>query len=268
MGNSSLLQPQWQIKKLLICHIIAITLLALWSYPFFHDLAYKIDIIFFKVLNGSLESSYLWASLWAVMSSRFFDFIVAIILTALVIRPDWLYSAKVVRQAFFALFSILVLQVIIRILFTKFIHYLGWQHASPSISIDGTYRLSDHFPFLEQKLEIKDSSKRSFPGDHASVLLAWAFFISLFARKFSQLFLIWIIAIIFMIPRLIAGAHWLSDDYVGGLFLAILAIAWGIYTPFAYNVSNILIKITLPLFRFLKLIPWINRFAIVRYPEK
>lgn len=245
MDNPLLLQPQWQMKKLFICHILAMILIIFWAYPYTHALASHFDVDFFRSINGTLNSGATWAGLWAIMSSCFFDFVIAIILIALLIKPNWLYSGKVVRQAFFALLSILILQVIIRIIFTKYIEYLGWQHASPSISLDGVYRLSDHFAFFEQRLEIKDSSKRSFPGDHASVLMIWALFLSLFARRFSQYLTIWIIAIIFMMPRLIAGAHWLSDDYVGGLFLAILALAWGAYTPFAYKAANVLIRITL-----------------------
>lgn len=265
MDNASLLHPQWQIKKLIFCHIIAFTLMAFWVYPNTHALANSLDINFFRAVNGTLKDNYVWASLWAIMSSRFFDFMVAIILTALLIKPNWIYSGKVVRQAFFALLAILILQIIIRIIFTKLIQYMGWQHASPSVVLDSVYRLSEHFAFFEKKLEIKDSSKRSFPGDHASVLMIWALFLSLFTRKFSQFAIVWIIAIVFMMPRLIAGAHWLSDDYIGGAFLAILALAWGAYTPFAYYASDLLVKITSPLFKLLKRIPWINRFAIVSY---
>lgn len=267
MGNTELLQPIWQTKKLIICHLIAIVLLALWAWPAFHNLAIAFDTALFKMINGSLASSHAWASLWAIASSRFFDLLVAVILLLFLIKPNWLYEASLVRQAFFALVVIMLLQVVIRIIFTKAIGSLGWQHASPSVVLDDVYRLSDHFARVEDKLEIKDSSNRSFPGDHASVLMIWAMFMSCFARKFSHYFVIWLIAIIFMMPRLVAGAHWASDDYIGGLFLALLALAWGVYTPFAATLSSWLVKKTLLVFRLLRKIPLVNKFAIVRLPE-
>lgn len=267
MGDAQLLQPVWQTKKIVFCNVFALVLLLLWAWPLTHDLAMRFDIAFFRVLNDSLKENYVWASIWAIMSSRFFDMVVAIILLVLLIKADWLYSAKVVRQAFFALLVIMLLQVVVRIIFTKLIIAFGWQHASPTATLDDAYRLSRHFDFFEQKLEIKDSSNRSFPGDHASVLMIWALFLSVFARKFSQYFIVWLLAIIFMMPRLIAGAHWASDDYVGGLILALLALGWGMYTPFAAKLSSGLVRITKPIFRLVNKIPVLNRLAIVRYPE-
>lgn len=267
MGNTDLLQPIWQTNKLIICHLIALVLLGLWAWPAFHDVAIAFDTALFRMLNGSLASSYAWASIWAVASSRFFDLLVAVILLLLLIKPNWLYEAFSVRQAFFALVVIMLLQVVIRIIFTKIISSLGWQHASPSVVLDDVYRLSDHFARIEDKLEIKDSSNRSFPGDHASVLMIWAMFMCHFARKYSHFLIIWLIALVFMMPRLIAGAHWASDDYIGGLILALLALAWGVYTPFAARFSSWLVRATLPIFRLLRKIPLINKFAIVRLPE-
>lgn len=266
MGDGYLLQPVWQTKKLVVCNIVVGVLLMLWAWPLTHDLAIQFDTAFFRVTNDSLKVSYAWASIWAVMSSRFFDFIVGIILIICLLKPNWLYSAQFVRQAFFALIVVLLLQVVIRIIFTKLIHAAGWQHPSPTAVLDDVYRLSRHFEFLEQKLEIKDSSNRSFPGDHASVLMMWAIFLSLFARKFSQYFIIWSIALVFMMPRLIAGGHWASDDYVGGLVLSLLALGWGLYTPFAAKLSSGLVRVTQPVFRVLRKIPLINRLAIIRYP--
>ncbi|WP_121333874.1 phosphatase PAP2 family protein, partial [Pseudomonas aeruginosa] len=112
--------------------------------------------------------------------------------------------------------------------------------------------------------EIKDRSKRSFPGDHASVLLVWALFMSLFARRAGQFLLIWTLAVLFMMPRLVAGAHWGQDDYIGGLQMALLALAWGCYTPLAAKASGWLVQVTEPLFRLLAKLPLIGRLGVVR----
>ncbi len=267
MAHAALLQPNWQTKKFIICHLLALLLIGLWAWPVFHQLAIEFDTYLFKLLNGSLAKSSVWASFWAIASTRFFDLLVAIILLLFLIKPDWLYEASLVRQAFFALAAIMLLEVVIRIIFTKVISSMGWQHASPSIALDDVYRLSDHVATIKDKLEIKDSSSRSFPGDHASILLIWAMFLSCFARKFNQYFIIWLIAIIFMMPRLVAGAHWASDDYIGGVLLALLALAWGVYTPFAAKISGWFVNKTSIIFSQLQKIPLINKFAIVRLPS-
>ncbi|PBV16160.1 phosphoesterase, partial [Pseudomonas aeruginosa] len=81
-------------------------------------------------LNGSLALNETWLKLWGLLSTRPFDAVVGVILLCLLIRGDW-------------------------------------QHASLSMLMDKAIHLSDHFPDWERVWEIKDRSKRSFPGDHA-----------------------------------------------------------------------------------------------------
>ena len=57
-----------------------------------------------------------------------------------------------------------------------------------SMLLSGAIQMSDYFPGLEKTWELKDRSSRSFPGDHASVLLIWgparaATFIDLFCAE-------------------------------------------------------------------------------------
>ena len=104
-------------------------------------------------------------------------------------------------------------------------------------------------------------------GAHTLVtktLLVWALFMSLFARRAGQFLLIWTLAVLFMLPRLVAGAHWGQDDYIGGLQMALLALAWGCYTPLAAKASGWLVQVTEPLFRLLAKLPLIGRLGVVR----
>jgi membrane-associated phospholipid phosphatase len=48
--------------------------------------------------------------------------------------------------------------------------------------------------------------------------------------------------IFFSLPRLIAGAHWLSDILVGGVSIALIALAFGLYTPLLNRVNKVLNK--------------------------
>ena len=56
-------------------------------------------------------------------------------------------------------------------------------------------------------------------------------FMTVFSRTSAQRVVIWGLAFLFMLPRLVAGAHWGQDDYIGGVAMAALALGWGYYTP-------------------------------------
>ena len=127
--------------------------------------------------------------------------------------------------------------------------------------------MSDYFPGLEKAWELKDRSSQSFPGDHASVLLIWGMFMTVFARRTGQVLVIWSLALLFMMPRLVAGAHWGQDDYIGGVLLALLALAWGYYTPFAAKVTDVLLRVTAPVFGVFQRVPLIGRLSVVRAPQ-
>jgi len=218
----------------------------------------------FHLLNDPLATSSAWLHVWAVASLRPFDAVVGLILLALLIRGDWVFKAVQVRQAFFGFFSILLLLLFIRMLFSKLAAQMGWQHSSPSMMISGAIQMSDYFPGLEKTWELKDRSSQSFPGDHASVLLIWGMFMSVFAKRIGQVLVIWGLALLFMMPRLVAGAHWGQDDYIGGVLLALLALGWGYYTPFAAKVSGVLLRVTAPIFGLFGKLPVLGRLSVMR----
>jgi membrane-associated phospholipid phosphatase len=218
----------------------------------------------FHLLNDPLASHSTWLHVWAVASLRPFDAVVGVILLTLLIRGDWVFKAIQVRQAFFGFLSILLLLLFIRMLFSKLTAQMGWQHSSPSMVISGAIHMSDYFPGLEKTWELKDRSSQSFPGDHASVLLIWGMFMTVFAQRFTQVAVIWGMALLFMMPRLVAGAHWGQDDYIGGVLLALLALGWGYYTPFAAKVSGLLMRVTAPVFGLLGKLPVIGRLSVMR----
>lgn len=226
MDNASPFQAAWQWRKFATCHLLALLLLILWLWGPTRELMNGFDFWLFDKLNGSLALNETWLKLWGLLSTRPFDAVVGVILLCLLIRGDWLLPANQVRRLTFGFIVTLLILVVIRVLYAKIAHHLHWQHASLSMLMDKAIHLSDHFPDWERVWEIKDRSKRSFPGDHASVLLVWALFMSLFARRAGQFLLIWALAVLFMLPRLVAGAHWGQDDYIGGLQMALLALAW------------------------------------------
>ncbi|HXQ99281.1 MAG TPA: phosphoesterase, partial [Pseudomonas sp.] len=98
----------------------------------------------------------------------------------------------------------------------------------------------------------------------ASVLLIWAMFMSVYSRTVGQRVVIWALAFLFMMPRLVAGAHWGQDDYIGGVMIALLALGWSCYTPFVAVVSRFLLHITAPIFNLFARLPLIGRLSIMK----
>ncbi|MGC3566924.1 phosphoesterase, partial [Pseudomonas aeruginosa] len=72
------------------------------------------------------------------------------------------------------------------------------------------------------------------------------------------------LAVLFMMPRVVAGAHRGQDDYIGGLQKALLALAWGCNTPQAAKASGWVVLVTEPLFRLLAILRLIGRLGVVR----
>lgn len=263
MENPPLFQARWAWGPLCLSTFIPVALLCFWLWPFGQMLCMAFDEWLFKALNQPLAEPGLWRSIWTLGSLRPFDIVVGLIMLALLIRGDWVFKAVQVRQAFFGFLVSLLVLVVIRALFSKLVRLMGWQHNSPSMVFSDAILLSDYYPALEARWELKDRSSQSFPGDHASVLLLWALFMSLFSRRLLQHGLIWALAVLFMLPRLVAGAHWGQDDYIGGLGMAILALGWSYYTPLAAKASAALLRLSAPLFRLLGRMPVLGRLSVV-----
>lgn len=264
MDNRPLFQARWSWGPLAACTLLPIALLCFWLWPVGQILCLTFDEWLFHGLNAPLADNVVWRSIWAVGSLRPFDILVGLIMLSLLIRGDWVFKAVQVRQAFFAFLVTLLLLVVIRALFSKWVSAMGWQHNSPSMVFDNAVHLSDYYPNLEKKWELKDRSSQSFPGDHASVLLIWALFMSLFSRRLVQHLAIWSLACLFMLPRLVAGAHWGQDDYIGGLLMAVLALGWSCHTPLAAKASAALVRWTAPLFDLLGRLPLVGRMSVIR----
>lgn len=255
------IQATWRWPVLLGLHLLALLLLGSWLWPTSRAVWDQADLQVFQWLNGSLNHLPLWDWLWALMSLRVFDILVGALMLSLLIHRDWLFRQQELRPALFIFIALLLMLLVVRVLFTKVAVSLGWQHASPSLVVPGAIRLSEQFPLLEKVFELKDRSSRSFPGDHASVLLLWSLFLAVFARGW-RLAVVLGLATLFMLPRLVAGAHWLSDDLVGGLLIALLTLAWGYCTPAAAHLAALLQWLTRPAFALARQIPGLKQWAL------
>lgn len=263
MASQPIIQAQTRKSWFFTLQILSLLLLASWLAPQGKQIWITVDSQVYRLLNGSLGSWVVWDFFWALLSTRIADVLAGGAMLVSLLYKDFIFQQLQLKKALLTFISLLFIMLLIRWFFTRLITQLGLQHASPSVFFGDGLQLSKSFPWMEQYLEVKDRSSRSFPGDHASVLLLWVLFAGFFARG-KQRWLVFIAGIIFMLPRLIAGAHWLSDNLVGGLFLALQSIAWGYCTPLAAAIAKRLNRCASPILIGLQQVPAINRLTVIR----
>ena len=98
------------------------------------------------------------------------------------------------------------------------------------------------------------------------LLYAWSYDTAWYISKIRIDFLCGT-GIFLLLPRLVAGAHWLSDNLAGGGFVVMQRLAWGYYTTAGKQVYRLLNALAIPCIRLARKIPGINRLAIIRLEQ-
>ena len=218
------------IKRFLGLHGIALVLLLSWLIVPTRMMWDMLDHTAFHMLNSWVQTSPFWQKFWALASYK---------------RAEWVMDG--VRLIFFAaliltiprgekrtaiakiLFTIgFIFAVIMLVGKTLFPDILQIERLSPTASIDGAFRLSSVIDWIY----VKDHSRASFPSDHGiTACLFISCMFALFGRKWGYA------AIVtegcYCLPRLVAGAHWLSDVLIGSGMIALILSAWMFTTPIA-----------------------------------
>lgn len=230
----------YKLKSLFLLQTLLALLLTSLLWPKAAVYWQRLDIAFFKLINQSLVDNHYWQMFWACANHKYADWLedlcILVFFTIWIQRsPSSLRKTRIAQLLFCVLYIAFILFFVNRMLFRDLICI---PRPSPSLVVENSVMLSQQIPWMK----IKDVSKTSFPGDHATTAL-------LFAASFSYLagwrFAIaaWIYAAFLCMPRLITGAHWLSDVIVGsgGITLFFLSIAF--CTPLANNISSYLMRI-------------------------
>jgi membrane-associated phospholipid phosphatase len=196
-----------------------------------------IDLSAFHFFNNSLKDGTKWQSFWAIANWRFSDTPQFILIFS--IGYYWIFKQKktVTKQRIMEYFIFIVLCFFVNRFFKLILVFLDYQRLSPTKVIDDVFRLSHTITCLTTK----DSSNTAFPGDHGFVLICSAVFY--WVKGGFRLGLISSILFIpFLFPRMVAGAHWLTDLLVGSIFLSLVSISLYFGTPAQSSVPLWLIR--------------------------
>lgn len=219
---------QW--RPFLLYHAVALFLFFTWIFPPTAILWQKLDVAAFRFLNNSLKDSPLTQIFWALANVKITDLFGAIFMASFSLIYVF-ENGKEIAKHRLAQFLYLCIWGEIGILLLKEVIFpllvsINFLRDSPSLIFNDTIRLSGVISWLK----IKDHSHWSFPGDHAFIALQWAGFIAFFCGwRYGTL--AYISSIFFILPRLIAGAHWVTDALIGSFSLALIILAWSTATP-------------------------------------
>jgi membrane-associated phospholipid phosphatase len=203
-------------------NLIAAVLFITWLLEPTRSLWLALDDWAFWSMNNSLAEGELWRQFWAVTNNRAFDLVAAFSMLLLfghcALIKDRAHLLRYVAIGILMTFSI--------ILIVQFGKMLPVERPSGTFIYSDALRLSDLVPHIDTK----DLSEDSFPGDHGLVLLLCTGFILYnLPRAYGLLALLFMV--IFTLPRLVSGAHWLTDELVGAVGMGFLGLSWILATP-------------------------------------
>ncbi|MFH1573306.1 MAG: phosphatase PAP2 family protein [Acidobacteriota bacterium] len=214
----------WNLSALVICQLSAILLLGSWCYGPTRALWDRLDHAVFSLLNGSLDGPEWWRTIWAVTNWRPFDLVPALITVGIFVvficagRRQHLVQ-RAAAGLVVALFILLVRKL-------ANLDILEIDRKSPSRAVDSAIRLAKEFHWIG----FKDSSTRSFPGDHSLFLIMLAVFFWYYGGLAFGLVYCGV-TLLFSLPRMVVGAHWLTDNLVGAGFIALVSMSILLATP-------------------------------------
>jgi membrane-associated phospholipid phosphatase len=221
-------ENRWKIPRLILCLSSAFFLILTFTWAPTRALWEALDIAFFKWINTSLVDSPTWQLFWACANHRYADWIedvcifVFFIFFVRSLRKEKRLQGSM-QMLFLVLYSAAILYLVNRLIFRQnFIIYRD----SPTIVIEDSFRLSQAISWMR----IKVDSPRCFPGDHATTAILFAAGYAFYAGKRFGIPAI-LYATFLCMPRMIVGAHWLSDVIVGSGVIALLSLSFAFCTP-------------------------------------
>lgn len=215
----------WHVPLLVSSLILAAMLFITYAIPATAGVWHVLDVGMAHMLNSLISDNHAIQLFWAYANMRVFDLVMGLLMTGLlahyVARGSRNGPAMRGAQAVVLVMTLLFVLEVVRDMFFPDI-----RNPSPSMVLDSLTRLSDL-----THLDFKEASSTSFPSDHATVaatftLMLWAIAGWRYGLAAT------VLAVIACLPRLVVGAHWLTDDVVGGIGAALTTVPWVIFTPF------------------------------------
>lgn len=212
---------QKNFTYIILLNILGFSLFFSWHLLPDHGFWKNIDALVFQFSNQLVLESHTLANTIIFTNRRFFDAVsflaMGTIYLVIFIKQDSNTQKKMIAIGISMLICALVL--------SQLGHLIPVKRTSP------TWFFPDSIKICELTVSsCKDASKDSFPGDHGLVLMIFtAYMLRYFSRK--TFFLSALLVVLFSLPRIMSGAHWFTDVYVGSFSIACIGMSWWLLTP-------------------------------------
>ncbi|WP_457808634.1 phosphatase PAP2 family protein [Kushneria sp. EE4] len=209
-------------RRILLYNLLGVALVTTWWLPQFLVWS-SVDDAIFWFFNQFITADYpTWTSLLAALNTRAFDkamFVLLVVMLYIAMKRD-------PRGSWLKWGAIGFVMTVTALIFQDIVHnVMTYKHASPTAMLDDVNLLSDL-----TTLPAKDSASSSFPSDHGLMAMIFAAFM----WRFADRLIAWTataLVVLVCAPRIMVGAHWVSDVSVGALSIALIALPWLLCTP-------------------------------------
>ncbi|WP_458735804.1 phosphatase PAP2 family protein [Zobellella taiwanensis] len=231
----------WDLKGWLGLQCLALVLFVSW----FEGYWLGLDEGVFWLFNGWLVTVPGWAGFVAVANQRWIDGAVALLMAGFVFRHAWMVSGRE-RTRICCLLLLMAGAFSLQATAGK---ALPIERPSPTLAYEQAERVSQLVPHIKTK----DASRDSFPSDHG---IGFATFLLFAVYQFPRRYLYVVVPLVLALamPRVLSGAHWLTDFLCGSLPLALITAAWLFHTPLAGRAIALLSGLVEGVLRRLRLI--------------
>lgn len=211
-----------KIPLILLLNAAGLALFLSWYLPVNHGFWFPVDSGIFHFFNEQLVKSKVILWLVAITNNRAFDGCSLLAMGCLMLS-FWLKEDATGRRRIILIGLVMLLTAVVINQLAQGL--MPVKRSSPSLFFPNIHRVSELL-----NISTKDASKDSFPGDHGMMLLIFAsFMLRYFGKKAFAVALI--IVVVSAFPRVMIGAHWLTDIVVGSLSAVLIGVPWVLMTP-------------------------------------
>lgn len=210
-----------RLPLIVLLNIVGLALFFSWMVPANHGFWFPIDSAIFHYFNNLLVESRAFLWLVAITNNRAFDGF-SLVAMGLLMLSYWLKQTPYGRRQIVIMGVVMLLTAVV---LNQIGQQLPVQRHSPTLFFTDIYRVSELL-----NIPTKDASKDSFPGDHGMMLMIFCGFMLRYfgARAFA---ISLVIFVVFSLPRMMIGAHWFTDIFVGSLSVILVGLPWVLLTP-------------------------------------
>ncbi len=226
------------MKKLLLIllfNLLGVLLFFSWFHADVNSFWPVVDKNVFFSFNQLLGENETFRYLVAFTNLRFFD-VFGFLAMALVFLFHFIKQDKDHRHFMICMGITMLLTAVIA---KQFAMTLDFDRPSPTLHFSA---LGENVLYVSKLTDwpAKDWSKSCFPGDHGMCLIIFCVYMLRYFG-FKSFLAGLLITVLFSLPRVMSGAHWVSDIAVGAVTVNLVVLSWILITPVSdFIISNLM----------------------------